>query len=197
MIRTLSAFVLLFYGSSAHALSLTGFGGLNYAAPTDIRSGSEQHWTGDAASIFGFSVDIPFSVGPFSFETGLFLKSSKSEHTVNGVTGTTANTWTDIPLLVHFHFDERISFGLGGYWSFLRSADAANPATSPDSGLILDLRARIPISENFSFVLDGRYIHGLNNLATLTGNTLNTRSVQALLGVAYDLNFAPVPNHQQ
>ncbi len=197
MIRTLSAVILIVYGSSAHALSFTGFGGLNYAAPTDIRSGSEQHWTGDAASIFGLSIDIPFAVGPFSFETGLFLKSSKSEHSVNGITGTTENSWTDIPLLVHFHFDERISFGLGGYWSFLRKADAANPATSPDSGLILDLRARIPFSECFSIVIDGRYVHGLNNLATTAGNTLNTRSIEALIGVAYDLDFAPVPNHQK
>ncbi len=170
------------------AADLSVLGGLNYAAPTDIRSGQDQRPTGSAAPVLGLSVDLPFSELPLSFESGIFLKSTRSENSL-GVPSESESKgqWTDIPLLVHYHFDPSVRLGMGGYWSFLRSGDAIQESESPDSGLLLDLRARIKLSELFFFVVDARYLHGLSNLSSTPGDTYNTRSVQFLAGLAYSL----------
>ncbi|NDG85280.1 MAG: hypothetical protein EBX52_09640, partial [Proteobacteria bacterium] len=161
---------------NAGASDLVFSGGLDYAAPTDIQSGTDQHWTGDASPVFGLSLDTPFSNIPLSFETGIFLKSSKSEKSSGGIVATATGNWTDIPFIVHYHFDPYMSLGIGGFWSFLRSGNAVPASESPDSGLILDLRARIHIAEPLSFVADARYLHGLGNLSAVPGNTWNSRS---------------------
>jgi hypothetical protein len=176
----------LLLATPALAASLSLLGGLNYAAPTDIRSGLDQHPTGSAAPIFGLGIDLPFSELPFSFESGLFLKSSQSKASTSGATDRSGE-WTDIPLLVHYHFDPSVSLGMGGYWSFFRSGDAIQKSESPDSGILFDLRARIRVSDSISILLDGRYLHGLSNLSAVAGDTYNTRSVQFLAGFAYSL----------
>ena len=185
MLKPLLAILLLAFSPSAFATTLNAFGGLNYAAPTDIRSGTDQHWTGLAAPIFGLSVELPLEALPLSFETGVLLKSSKSDSESGGTTTETTGSWTDIPLLIHYHFDPRLSLGAGGYWSFLRKGDAASPSESPDSGLILDLRARIGLSPRFDLLVDARYLHGLGNLATTPGDTCNTRSVSVMAGGSF------------
>jgi hypothetical protein len=177
------AALLLLLPASASAAGLGIFGGLNYAAPTDIRSGQDLRPTGAAATVFGASLDLPLSELPFSFESGLFLKSSKSE----SANGTATGEWTDLPLLIHYHFDPSVSLGAGGYWSFFRSGNAIRESESPDSGFLLDLRARIRISENFTLLVDGRYLHGLANLSATPADTYNTRSIQFLAGVGYTL----------
>jgi hypothetical protein len=176
--------LLVFICTPVLAAELSILGGLNYAAPTDIRSGLDQRPTGSAAPVFGLGIDLPFSELPFSFESGFFLKSSLSE---SPLTAPTVNKgeWTDIPLLVHYHFDPSVSLGLGGYWSFFRSGDAIQKTESPDSGILLDLRARIRISDSFFFLVDGRYLHGLSNLSAIPGDTYNTRSIQFLAGASY------------
>jgi hypothetical protein len=181
-------FAILLTPQSASAADLILSGGLNYAAPTELKSGIDQRWTGTAATAFGLTLDLPFSDVPFSFETGVFLKSSKSERNASsGPTQSTIGSWTDIPLLVHYHFDPSVSLALGGYWSFLRSGDAVATTESPDSGLLINLRARIQVTEPISLILDARYLHGLSNLASSPGDTYNSRSVQALVGLLYPL----------
>lgn len=163
-------------------------GGLNYAAPTELKSGTDQRWTGSAALAAGMTLDLPFSEVPFSFETGFFLKSSMSERKAsNGTIESSTGAWTDIPLMVHYHFDPAISMGLGGYWSFLRSGNAVDAAESPDSGLLVNLRARFRILEPVSLTLDARYLHGLSNLSSNPANAYNSRSVQVLAGILYPL----------
>jgi hypothetical protein len=172
----------------ARAGDLILSGGLNFAAPTELKAGTDQRWTGTAATAFGLTLDLPLSDVPFSFESGVFLKSSRSERSPDpGATQSTVGAWTDIPLIVHYHLDPAVSLGLGGYWSFLRSGDAVSSDESPDSGLLLNLRARFRIAEPVSFTLDARYLHGLSNLASQPGNTYNSRSVQALVGILYPL----------
>jgi hypothetical protein len=188
MLRIVSLIALLFLPlSETHASDLILSGGMDYAAPTDIQSGSDQHWTGDAGSVFGLSLDLPFSDIPFSFETGLFLRTSKSERVANGSTLTSSGSWTDIPLLVHYHFDPYLALGAGGYWGFLRSGNAVSPSESPDSGLLLNLRARIHIADPISIIADARYLHGLNNLSSISGNTYNSRSIQIMIGLLYPI----------
>ena len=185
VLKPLLAFLLLTLSSTAYATTLNAFGGLNYAAPTDIRSGTDQRWTGLAAPIFGLSVELPLEALPLSFETGILLKSSKSDSVSGGSTTETTGSWTDIPLLIHYHFDPRLSLGAGGFWSFLRKGDAASPSESPDSGLLLDLRARIEIAPRIDLLIDARYLHGLGNLATTPGDTFNTRSVSVMAGGSF------------
>jgi hypothetical protein len=186
MLRLILAGFLIFFPFRAHSADITALGGINYSAPTDLRSGSDQRWTGDAAPLFGLSLDLPFSELPFSFETGFFLKESRSEKTNPSLTST-SGSWTDIPLLVHYHFDPFMSLGLGGFWSFFRKGDTIAQSESPDSGLLMDLRAHIHLSEVISLILDARYAHGLSNLSAVAGDTYNTRSVQFLMGASYTL----------
>jgi hypothetical protein len=182
-------FVLLLLGIhpflNALASDLILSGGLDYAAPTDLQSGTDQHWTGDSGSVFGVALDTPFSGVPFSFETGIFLKSSKSERTSGSTVLQSTGAWTDIPLLVHYHFDPYVSLGAGGYWSFFRSGNAISASESPDSGFLVDLRARIHVAEPFSLIADARYLHGLSNLSATPGNTYNSRSIEVMIGVLY------------
>jgi len=188
MIRNLVlALAILLPLRNAGASDLILSGGLDYAAPTDIQSGTAQHWTGDAGPVFGLSLDTPFSNIPFSFETGIFLKTSKSEKSAGGVVTASSGSWTDIPFIVHYHFDPYMSLGIGGFWSFLRSGNAVPASESPDSGLILDLRARIHIAEPLSLIADARYLHGLGNLSAVPGNTWNSRSIEVLLGLLYPI----------
>ena len=184
MLRRLLALPLLL-SPCAHSADLLVFGGLNLAAPTEIRAGVDQHWTGAPASLFGLGIELPLSGIPLGLETGALLKNSKSEQTSNGSTTTLTGTWTEIPVIIHYHFDPSISLGLGGYWSFLSKGDAVSPLESPDSGVLLDLRARIRISDAVALFLDARYQHGLTNLAATPTDTLNTRSVQILGGIAF------------
>ncbi|MBU6153830.1 MAG: hypothetical protein KGP28_05965 [Bdellovibrionales bacterium] len=184
-VRVNLGFLILLTSLTSQASALNLLGGLNYAAPTDIRSGIDQRPTGSASSVFGISLDLPFSELPFSFESGVFLKSSRSETSAGG-TNLSEGDWTDIPLLVHYHFDPSVSLGFGGYWSFFRGGNAIQQSESPDSGVLLDLRARIRVTESIRFLVDGRYLHGLSNLAALAGDTYNTRSVQVLCGFSYD-----------
>jgi len=186
MILRLLIGLLLVPASHASAAETTLFGGLNYAAPSDIRSGIDQRSTGLAAPIFGLGLDLALAGLPLSFETGLLLRSSESE---TGITPATraSGSWTDIPLLLHYHFDSSVSLGIGGYWGFFRNGSAIQKSESPDSGLILDLRARIHLTELWSMVIDGRYAHGLANLSSIPGDTYNTRSVQFMLGVSHQV----------
>jgi hypothetical protein len=188
MIRAFTLITLtLLIALSAEASDLILSGGLDYAAPTDIQSGADQHWTGDSGTVFGLTLDIPFSEIPFSFETGVLLRSSKSERVDNGSTLTRSGAWTDIPLIVYYHFDPYFALGAGGYWGFLRSGDVVSASESPDSGLILTLRARFHLSDPIAITADARYLHGLSNLSSVPGNTFNSRSVQVMLGVLYPL----------
>jgi hypothetical protein len=180
----ISATTVLLCIEHARGADLILSGGLNYAAPTEIQSGSDRHWTGAAAPTAGLTLDLPLSEVPLSLETGVFWKSSKSERTdPDDSTKTTKGTWTDIPLLIHYHFDPSIRIGIGGYWSFLGAGDAVSPTESPDSGVLLNLRARFRIAEPLSLTLDARYLHGLSNLASNPSDTYNSRSIQVLAGV--------------
>ncbi len=175
-----------FFSNPSMAATLSLLGGFNYAAPTDIQAGVDQRPTGSAAPAFGMALDLPFSDLPFSFESGVFLKSSRSESSVGG-SGERTGQWTDIPLTVHYHFDPSVSLGAGGYWSFFRSGNAIQGSESPDSGILLDLRAHIRVTDDLFFLVDGRYLHGLTNLSAVAGDTYNTRSVQILAGASYTL----------
>ncbi len=183
ILRQILGFLLL-VSNPVLAAELSFLGGLNYAAPTDIRLGQDQRPTGSAAPAFGLGIDLPFSELPFSFESGIFIKSSRSENSVSALPESKGE-WTDIPLLVHYHFDPSVSLGLGGYWSFFRSGNAIQKSESPDSGILVDLRARIRVTDTLFFLVDGRYLHGLSNLSAVPGDTYNTRSIQFLAGASY------------
>ncbi len=186
MIR-IAALFALFCSGTADAADLILSGGLDYSAPSDIRSGGNQHWTGAAGGVAGLTIDAPFSEIPFSFETGFFLRNSRSERSAEGSVTTSEGSWTDIPLLVHYHFDEHVSVGTGGYFSFFRSGNAVSGSESPDAGMILDLRAVLRAFDPLSLVVDARYLHGLSNLSSTPGDTYNSRSIQILFGVSYPL----------
>jgi hypothetical protein len=186
LLKAILAAAAFWSAASTHAADLILSGGMNYAAPTELKAGSDRHWTGAAAPTAGLTLDLPLTDLPLSLETGVFWKSSKSERTgSDGTTQITEGKWTDIPLLIHYHFDPSIRLGLGGYWSFLGSGDAVSPTESPDSGILLNLRARFRISETFSLILDARYLHGLSNLASSPADTYNSRSIQVLAGILY------------
>ncbi len=186
MIR-FAALLCLLLPAHSDAADLILSGGLDYSAPSDIRQGSDQHWTGAAGGIVGLTVDAPFSGIPFSFETGFFLRNSRSERSAVGLTATSTGAWTDIPLLLHYHFDDHVSVGAGGYFGFFRSGNSVPESESPDSGVILDLRARLRISDPVSLVVGARYLHGLGNLSPTPGDKYNSRSVQVLVGVSYPI----------
>jgi hypothetical protein len=186
MIRFAALFTML-CSVNTNAADLILSGGLDYSAPSDIRDGGDQHWTGTAGGVAGLTIDAPFSEIPFSFETGFFLRNSRSERSAQGIISTSEGSWTDIPLLIHYHFDEHLSIGTGGYFSFFRSGNSVSGPESPDAGMILDVRAALRAFDPVSLIVDARYLHGLSNLSSNPGDTYHSRSVQILLGVSYPL----------
>ena len=184
---------------AANAFEINALGGLNYAAPTESLSGVDQAWTGDAAPTFGFDAMLPLFDLPLSLESGVWFETATSEHTLSNISSSRETHWTEVPLLLHFHFDPFISLGAGGYLSFARGsvATTVNGVTlsqsfgaaqikDTDSGLLLDIRARLHVTPLLCFLLDARYQHGLSNLSTVSTNLQNTRSIQVLAGASFE-----------
>jgi hypothetical protein len=195
-----SLFLLLtLLPQAALAVDVAILGGLNYAAPSENISGIDQKWTGDAAVTYGIDAALPVLALPLALQTGLYFGNSSSEQSLSGNASTRLTHWTLIPLQLNYYFDERISFGAGGYFAFSRgeietttngtttsqSYDSAKVNTS-DSGLLVNVRAFLHIAPPVSIVLDARYLHGLSNRSLISGSLSNTRSVQLLAGALYE-----------
>ena len=179
---------------------------INAAAPSQRQNGTIHNWTGNTATGYGLLASVNLWDSPFYFETGMIYLNQSSERTTSGNLIEQKTHQLHIPFLIRFQFDEKIGIGFGGYTSIakgsvLTSTDGAPTIESysqsgileRDFGLILNARASINIIENFYCIIDGRYQHGLSNLSAippgLTGDYLNTRSMQAYLGISYHFSI--------
>lgn len=161
---------------------------LNAAAPTQKQNGGSFGWTGEVATGFGLLTSFSIFDSPFDLETGAIYMNETSTRDVSGISVTQKVHEIHIPLLLRFNFDEKIGLGFGGY------ADIAKGSISPgihdrDFGLLFSARASLMIVPQLYFIIDGRYQHGLSNLANIppgvAGDVYNTRSMQAYLGLSY------------
>jgi hypothetical protein len=190
----------------ASVWEITALAGANYSAPTETRTGGSLDWTGNAALTYGGSVSYELFDTPFELESGLFVVSSENEGSVNNAATVRKMTSLQIPILLRFNFDPWISIAAGGYFSSAKgnvetvinggsvsrqSYDTVGLKTS-DEGLLLGLKAKLHISAPLSLVFDVRYQHGLKNVAVNSGETYNTRSIQALAGFGFEFETSSV-----
>jgi hypothetical protein len=173
--------VLLLWPLNTPAWQFTALGGLHFAAPTEIISGSDSRWTGVAAPEWGLTVGKSLLFVPFEIETGVFFQGEESQREIPGTRLTRSARHTQVPLVIRFQFDQNISMGAGGYVSW-----AHQPTQEKmDAGLIINARAHFNLIPTLVFILDARYQHGLSNRATAANDLLNTRSVQGFAGIQF------------
>jgi hypothetical protein len=190
--------LLVLMQAKARAWEITALGGFNYASPTQHQGSNDYSWTGNSALDYGVSLSIPIFTPRFEIESGLFYLNSEVETNISNVDTTIDMHAVSIPLLFRFNFDPWVSVGVGGYYSMFKgnvevsqpgnnyrqSYDAYGLSTS-DAGLLFSLKAKLHITNDISFVFDGRYQHGLKNVA-LGSDLYNTRSIQALAGFSFE-----------
>lgn len=174
----------------------------NAAAPTQKQNGGSFGWTGDVATGFGLLTSYHLFESRFDLEIGAIYMNQTSERELSGSTLKQDSHHLHIPLLIRFNFDEKMAIGFGGYASIANgsittlqngnSTDATYNAAgihNRDFGLLFSARASLMIIPQFYFIVDGRYQHGLSNLANIPpgvpGDIFNTRSMQAYLGLSY------------
>ena len=186
---------------STQAFVLTGVGGANFGAPTQNLNGVAINWTGKPGLTFGGLIAFNL-VGSLDFETGVIHATQKTEQAITPILNESMN-WLEIPLLLRFQLDESLAFGLGGYVAFAQGDVTQSQGVqtqrsysslglkSNDSGVMVNLRARFAFAPPVYLVIDGRYLHGITNLATTGGSDIyNTRSIQALAGISYDFGMS-------
>ncbi len=161
---------------------------LNAAAPTQKQNGGSLSWTGNVASGFGLLTGFSLFDTPFDLEIGGVYLNHSSERDSGGTLLTLNTHHLHLPLLLRFNFDDRVSIGLGGYASIAKG-NVSTSIHDRDFGLLFSARASLKIVPQLYFIVDGRYQHGLSNLANIPpgipGDLLNTRSMQAYLGFSY------------
>lgn len=175
---------------------------LNAAAPTQKQNGGSLGWTGNVANGFGLLTAISILDTPFDFEFGAVYMNQISERDNAGTPLVQETHNLHIPFLFRFNFDERVGIGIGGY-AGIASGSVTNIQSGStslitydsagihnrDFGLLFSARASLKIVPQLYFIVDGRYQHGLSNLANtppgIAGDIYNTRSMQAYLGLSY------------
>ena len=170
------------------------------AAPTQIQNGSSMGWTGNVAPGYGLLTSFNLFHSAFDAEIGAVYLNQASQRDASG-TAVIQNTHAiHLPLLFRYNFDERVGLGFGGYANLAEgSINTVQGSSSTyssysnagvqnrDFGLLVSARASIALVPHLSLILDGRYLHGLTNqtLPGISGDTLNTRSMQAYVGLSY------------
>jgi hypothetical protein len=175
---------------------------LNAAAPTQTQNGGSIGWTGAVATGFGLLTSVSLFSTPFDAEIGAIYLNQSSEREISSVTHQQNSHQLHVPLIIRYNFDDKVGIGFGGYASFGKGniTNSQNGTSSlssysesgihnRDFGLLFSLRASLQIVPQFYFIVDGRYKHGLSNLANIppgiSGDIYNTRSMQAYLGLSY------------
>jgi len=203
--RSLPALALFFFnGTFAEAKYIeTNLAmALSASAPSEQQGGNSLGWTGNTTTGLGLFLATNLGNSPFDLESGIIYLGESLERVQGGNTIARKTHHLEIPLLIRFHFDEQMAIGFGGYTTIaqgsvtdenngvgsLSSYDSAGIKTR-DFGLLLSARASLKIIEQWYLIIDGRYQHGLSNLALIpprtSGDYLNTRAFQAFLGVSY------------
>lgn len=175
--------LILLEPESPKAHEITILGGLNFGSPTQRINGLDQHWIGNAAPAFGLLLGTQLFESRFDLESGVLFLSTQYEQNSNSVVITKKQESTHIPILIRFNFDQSVSLGFGGYLAYSRGTRDTT-LTAGDQGLLISLKARFRLLTTLHLILDARYQHGLANMAILTSDLYNTRSVQILSGLA-------------
>ncbi len=175
---------------------------ISASAPSERFSGSNLRWTGNASTGMGIFLATNLGNSPFDMESGVIYQNENLERVQGSDTLTRKTHQLQIPLLIRYHFDEKMAIGLGGYTtiaqgSVLQEVNQIGTLSSyidsgiktRDFGLLLSARASLKIMEHWYLIIDGRYQHGLSNLASIppraSQDFLNTRTFQAYLGISY------------
>jgi len=182
------------------------------AAPTQIQNGSSMGWTGNVAPGYGLLASFNLFNSDFDAELGAVYLNQTSQRDASGIAVIQNTHAIHLPLLIRYNFDERVGLGIGGYanlgegsintvqgGSSTYSSYSNAGVQSRDFGLLVSARASLSLLPHLYLILDGRYLHGLTNLTPpgTSGDTLNTRSMQAYLGLSYRFsvfNAAPSNN---
>ncbi len=174
-------------------------GGMSFAAPTYSFGSAIQTTSSTGALAFGALIALPLQYS-FEFESGLIYQNIK--FTAQGSQSSTDFQFKEIqiPFLLRYQVDEKVGFGFGAYWGVGASAVTTSTASgaqtstfsdlnlySNDFGLLFNIRALIPLDGQFSAVIDGRYLLGLEERAKdVSIASYKTRSIEILAGISFE-----------
>jgi hypothetical protein len=125
-------------------------------------------------------------LGLAEFELGLlYMPRGFLKLTTSNITTSLSQTAIQTPMILRFSILPLISIGVGGFlsYSLLSSANLA----ALDYGIVASFALRIGAPKTFSFLADLRYQFGMNNLSTVSGNSIYLRELQGLAGVVLPL----------
>lgn len=180
--------LFIFLPLQSFAFDFNVYGGFTFAAPTERVQGTNQKWTGDAGTSYGASLGFGIFESPFALEIGAFSIQAVSRQDSGGTTAVRTFKSIEIPVLLRLKFDQAFSLGVGPYFASLIQLSGANGQfENQDRGLLLSLQAKMHLFSSVFLLFDGRYQHGLANLANQSGDLLNTRSVQGFSGLSLSL----------
>lgn len=160
---------------------------INAAAPSQRQNANSLSWTGRTTFGGGLLSSIEIPNTPLFAQIGFIFSHARSETTLASGIVESETRSLHVPLLVRYQVDDRFALGLGGYADILSQFPTGTH--DRDFGLLISARASIPLIPRVRLIIDGRYQHGLSNLSNIPpgsiGDYLNTRNMQAYLGVSY------------
>lgn len=186
-------------GLNAHALEVGALGGLNFwgygFAPPSGFTAPTTNSTGSLA-LGGF---VKFVINPlFDLEVDLIYAKKKNAYTDSTGTSVWEMSSYMVPVMIRSSFipGNFVNVGAGAYYEIGASSgvtiDGANGAYSDasvkhnDIGLIGSIQVRLPVIPLVHFLVDGRYLYGLNEQQsdTATNGSYKNRSIQAFAGIS-------------
>jgi hypothetical protein len=204
---------LLFRPESGHALTLSLCGAYDSTNPTVTDSQGTTYETSTIPTYGGgILIDQALPFFKLELETGLLSIQRKMGWTSTALGITYVNTWTlndyQVPAMVRFTPFKFLSLGAGFVFNFgqgnvtedqvdysgggnsfsgLSMSYGEANWISQDSAYEISAQVRIPMSMHWSFLVDGNYQIGIQNMDELDQTVTKINMVQILAGFSYHL----------
>lgn len=180
-------------------VSLIPAGGIGLLTPKYEVSGTALTPAGKIGITAGLGLGIPLYKA-LEFEIGAYYAQRKYEIGISGITITQEFPMLLAPALFRIRPGRYFSIGFGGYFATKAGKikttalsittesewDAAG-AEDMDYGLMGSITFEIPLGKSAYFVIDGRYLFGLQDVAKASDVKLNLSDIEALGGFRFVL----------
>jgi hypothetical protein len=190
---------LLLLVPSTHALEIAAVGAVEATYP---EFQPENNGVGPSPAI-GYGGLLAQKFGDVELETGVLRLPYRLEEIPLLSTTRLLLTfpYAQVPLVLRYKLSQEFFVGLGGYYavyagggqleikndtSTIRSDADPVDAGRREYGLVANLRLRLAIEKHINFIVDGRYLYGLKNMAD-PGDSQKVfyRHLQFLFGLGF------------
>ncbi len=199
VVGVLSLVVIHLTPAISVATDLSLVGGSDIGMPTMKINGASV--PGKTNPTFGGGALLDFRLNmALGLQLGALYMPRSSINTSNTPNVTTTVDTLQVPVLLRIRLLPAVSLGAGAYYAFgignvtttingnssTQSYAKANMTTS-DYGLVGSLAVNLPLSQRVAFLVDARYLYGLQNNSTTSNIKLNWADVQVLAGLMIHL----------